>query len=121
VEEIFKDDMKPPLSGGSSIFADLPGGVLRLATGKVVRLGRPNQGPADLRVGTGYLLLLRPTHGGADLEVLRGFESVAGQVYGLISNGGTTFESFRGVPENLTEERNFLKAAREAVSGSSCK
>jgi hypothetical protein len=119
VDEILKNDSASPVAPNTSIVADLQCGALRRASGQVVRLDIPNRGPGRLRPGQRYLLFVRRIHEGKDLAIVTGFELRQGQVYGLRSNGGVSFESLRGVPENLMQTHAFLEAVRQAVKNPS--
>lgn len=115
VEEVIKTDPQAVAAVNTNLVIDRMGGALRLASQQIVRLDLPNQGPGQLRDGERYVLFAKRTHKGQDFEMLTGFELREGQVYGLISDGGVSFRSRRGVPEYLTQEEPFLEALRKAV------
>ena len=118
VEEVIKSDPQTAAAVNANLVIDRVGGALRLASKQIVRLDLPNQGPGRLREGERYVLFAKHTHEGQDLEMLTGFELRASQVYGLVSDGGVSFTSRRGVPENLAQEESFLEAMRKAVKSS---
>lgn len=115
VEEVIKSYPQTAAAVNANLVIDRLGGALRLASQQIVRLDLPNQGPGRLRDGERYVLFAKNTHEGLDLEMLTGFELRASQVYGLVSDGGVSFRSRRGVPENLAQEEPFLEAMRKAV------
>jgi hypothetical protein len=111
IEEALKSDRTIK----RTLTLDLMGGAIRLESGREVRLDEPNRGPGELEVGLRYVVFAKRTHDDSDLEMITGFELRAGKVFGLTSDGGVSFTSRRGVPEELTEEAPLLAAVRQAV------
>jgi hypothetical protein len=114
VEEVFKSDATKPIALQDKLVVDRLGGALRLASGRIVRLDQPNQGPGKTRIGGRYVVFAKRTHNGNDLEMITGFELRAGKVFGLTSDGGVSFTSRRGVSKELVEEEQFLEAVRRS-------
>ena len=110
-EEVFKAN--GTLIGGhqGEISIDRPGGILRLATGKVVEGGPTICYLGHLQTGRRYVVFAHRSNGEKNLQMFKGYGLQGGRVLRLDP-------ASEKLPQELFEEFSFLDSIRRAMSES---
>ena len=116
VEEVLKSDVD--LSVGDTLIVDRLGGALNLKSSQLVRDDISIEGLGKTRSGGRYVLFAQRVNEGNDITLIKGYELRDGRVFRLTqdgSPGNVLLSSKPGVPDDFSEGRAFLEAARQAV------
>jgi hypothetical protein len=116
VEEVLKSDGN--LSVGDTLIVDRLGGALKLKSGQVVRDDIAIAWLGKTRVAGRYVLFAQRINEGKDLGLIKGYELRDGKVFRLTEDGSFSnvlVSNKPGVPDDFSDERDFLEAVRQKV------
>jgi len=118
-QTVFKDKTKNLCLPGTRVLIDMPGGNLRLSSGRIVRDETKTEFLGKPYVGGRFVFFARTIHDGKDLTLIRGYELRDGRVFELNDDGAPgrkLIPTTAGIGADLSREDAFLQSVRKRAA-----